>query len=105
MLDLQAINNENVSPILELKNKRSIMNKDLKLNQVYTISKKGMWTNETLKMIMDVIERGTYLLRRTNESWNIPLSSFFDHLKDKIRSKKIGPKVVFIEKIDVGMII
>jgi hypothetical protein len=105
MLDLQAINNENVSPILELKNIRSIMDKDLKLNQVYTISKKGMWTNETLKMVMDVIERGTYLLRRTNKSWNIPLNSLSNHLKDKTRSKKIGPKCVFIEKKDVGMII
>jgi hypothetical protein len=64
-----------------------------------------MWTNETLKTIMDVIERGTYLLRRTNKSWNIPLNLFFDHLKDKTRSKKIGPKGVFIEKKDDVVII
>ncbi len=37
------------------------MNKDPKLNQVLTISKKGMWTNETLKTIMDVIKRGTFV--------------------------------------------
>jgi hypothetical protein len=88
MLDLQAINNENVSLILELKNKRSIMNKDLKLNQVYVISKKGMRTNEALKMVMDVIKRGIYLLRRTNKSSNIPLNSLSNHLKDKTRSKE-----------------
>lgn len=50
-----------MSHILELDNKRSIMNKDPKLNQVFTISKKGMWTNETLKTILDVIKRGTFV--------------------------------------------
>jgi hypothetical protein len=61
---------------------------------------------KTLKTVMDVIKRGTYLLRRTNKPWNIPLNSFSNHLKDKTRSKKIGPKGVIIrEKKDDVMII
>jgi hypothetical protein len=50
-----------------------------------------MSTNETLKVVMDAIESKTYSLRMANKSWNIPLSSFFDHLNGKTRFEKMGP--------------
>jgi len=47
--------------------------------------------DETLKIIMDAIERGTHSLRRANRSWHIPMNSLFDHMSGKIRSRKMGP--------------
>jgi hypothetical protein len=55
-----------------------------------------MGTNETLKEVMDAIESKTYSLKRANKSWNIPLSSFFDHLNRKIRFEKVGPCSMFM---------
>jgi hypothetical protein len=63
-----------------------------------------MWTNEALEVTMDVVERGTHSLRRANRSWNIPMSSFFDHLNGKTRSKKMGIRGVLIEEKDVIVI-
>jgi len=38
--------------------------------------RKGMWTNETLKEEMDVIERKKHSIRRVSKSWNIPMNFF-----------------------------
>jgi hypothetical protein len=35
-----------------------------------------MWANEAIEATMDVVEKGTYSLRRANISWDIPLNSF-----------------------------
>jgi hypothetical protein len=51
-----------------------------------------MWTNEMLKATMDVIKRGTHFLKRANKSWNIPMSSFANHLNEKTKSRKMGPR-------------
>jgi hypothetical protein len=40
-------------------------------------------------------------LKKANWSWNIPLTSLFDHLNGKIRSQKMGPTNVLIEEEDV----
>jgi hypothetical protein len=53
-------------------------------------TRKGMWTDETLKVVMDVIEKGTHSLRRARKSWNIPMNSLVDQLNGKIRSMKMG---------------
>jgi hypothetical protein len=42
-----------------------------------------MWMEEALKTLMDVVKRGICSLKRANRSWNVPLSSFFDHLNGK----------------------
>ncbi len=60
--------------------------------------------DETLKTTMDVVERGTHSLRRANRSWNIPMSSLFDHLCGKIRSRKIGPRGVLTKEEGLAVI-
>jgi hypothetical protein len=55
-------------------------------------TKRGMWTNEMLKATMDAIQRGTHPLKRANKSWNIPISSFTNHLNGKTKSRKMGPR-------------
>jgi hypothetical protein len=57
-----------------------------------------MWTYETLKAIMDVIENGTHSMKRVNKSWNIPINSFINHLNGKTKSKKMWPKGVLTKK-------
>jgi len=57
-------------------------------------TKRGMWTNETLELVMDVVENGTYSLWRAKRAWNIPMSSISYHLNGKTRSKKMGPRGV-----------
>jgi hypothetical protein len=44
--------------------------------------RKGMWTDETLEIAMDDVERMTHSLR-TNMSWNIPMNSLSNHLNGK----------------------
>jgi hypothetical protein len=63
-----------------------------------------MWTNETLEATMAIVERGTHSLRRSSRSWNIPMSSFFDHLNGKTKSKKMGLGGVLIQEKDVILI-
>jgi hypothetical protein len=37
---------------------------------------------------MDIIDRGVTSMIEANKHWNIPLSSFVDHLNGKTKSKK-----------------
>jgi len=53
---------------------------------------------------MDVVENGTYSLRRASRAWNIPMSSISNHLNEKIKSKKTKQGDVLIEEKDVAMI-
>jgi hypothetical protein len=57
-----------------------------------------MWTNETLKTTMDVVEKGTHSLRKINRLWNVPMNSFIDHLNGKTKSKKMGLRGLLIKK-------
>jgi len=59
----------------------------VQLNRAFTTCKKGMWTNDALKTTMTIVDKRTHSLRRANKAWNIPLSSFFDHLNGKTRFK------------------
>jgi hypothetical protein len=53
-------------------------------------TRRGMWMDETLKIAMDVVERGTHFLKRASRSWNIPMNSLSDHPSGKTRSRKMG---------------
>jgi hypothetical protein len=66
--------------------------------------RRSMWTNEALKTTMDVVEKGTHSLRRTNKSWNIPMNSLSNHLNGKTRFRKMGLGGVLIEKEDSKVI-
>ncbi len=74
------------------------------VNKVPPVRKKKEWTNQSLEEIMEAIERGTHSLKKEKRFWNIPLSSFFDHLNAKTRSKKMGPACV-LTKEDVVTIV
>jgi hypothetical protein len=67
-------------------------------------TKRGMWTDGTLEVAMDIVERGTHSLRKVSKSWNIPMSSIVDHLNGKTIFRKMGPRGVLIEEDDVTMI-
>ncbi len=91
MLDLQVTdlttNNENLPPTLDPQNKKIAP----QLNQMFKKTRRGMWIDETFEVVMDVIERGIYSLRKANRSWNLPMSSLVDHLHGKTKSRKMGP--------------
>jgi len=53
-----------------------------------------------LEEAMDAIENGTTSLRKANRHWNIPLTSLFDHLYGKTRSRKPRPVSVLTIKED-----
>jgi len=62
-----------------------------------------LWIDDALETIMDVVER-THSLRKASRTWNIFLSSLFDHLNGKRRSRKVGLGGVFIIEEDVEVI-
>lgn len=53
---------------------------------------------------MDVVEKRTHSLRCANITWNIFLSSLFNHLNGKTRFWKMGPIGVLMAKKDVKVI-
>jgi hypothetical protein len=89
-------NKENFLPTFEAQNKRLVP----QLNQMPSTIERGMWTNEALETTMDVIERGTYSLRKANNSWDILMNSFFCHLNGKTKSMKMGLGSVLIREED-----
>ncbi len=92
--------NKEIFPLaLKLQRKRSTQ-----MNQVFSTTRRGMWTYEALELTMDVVENGTYSLRKTSRAWNILMNSIFDHLNGKPISRKMGPKCVLIEEDDATMI-
>jgi hypothetical protein len=63
-------------------------------------TKRGMWTNEALEAVMDVVEKGTHSLKRDSKSWNISMISITNLLNGKTKSRKMGPRGVLAEKED-----
>jgi hypothetical protein len=61
---------------------------------------KGKWTSEQLEEAMDVVENGTISLRKASKQWNISLTSFFNHLYGKTRTRELGPIVILTLKED-----
>jgi len=53
-----------------------------------------MWTYEIVKTTINVVEKGTYSLRKARRSWNIPLNSLSNYLNNKTRSMKMEPRGV-----------
>jgi hypothetical protein len=49
---------------------------------------------------MDVIENGTTSLKKASRHYNIPLTSLFDHLYGKTRSRKLRPASVLTVEED-----
>jgi hypothetical protein len=74
------------------------------LNQVPLTTRRGMWMDEALEISMDVVEGGMHSLKRANMSWNIPMSSLYDHMNGKSKSRRMGPGGVLIEEKDSIMI-
>ncbi len=54
-----------------------------------------MWTYEIVETTMDVVEKGTYSLRKSRRSWNISLNSLSNHLNNKTIFMKMKPRGVF----------
>jgi hypothetical protein len=78
---------ENVPPSLGQKPTK----KQKKTNRCNPLITRGKPTYEALEKAMDEIENGRTSLRKVNRHWNIPLTSLFDHLDGKRRSKKPRP--------------
>jgi hypothetical protein len=82
-MDLQATNptsnKENLPPTLDPQKGRLAP----QLNRMPSTIRKSMWPNKALETTVDVVEKGTHSLRKANKSWNIPMSSPFNHLNGK----------------------
>jgi len=68
--------------------------------RVPTINPRGTWSKESLETTMDVVERGITSLWGANKFWGILVTSLFDHLNGKTKSRKIGPPNVLNEEDD-----
>lgn len=66
-------------------------------------SVRGKWTHESLKEAMDAMKKQTTLLKTTNRSWNISLTTFFLSYEwwDTIQ-KNVELTCVIIEKEDAS---
>jgi hypothetical protein len=98
MLDLSATNPASNKKNLPLAPNPQKRKSTPQLNRTPSTTRRGMWMDETLKTTMDVVERGTHSLRRPNRSWNIRMSSIFNHLNGKIRSRKMGLRRVLTKE-------
>lgn len=53
---------------------------------------------------MNVIKNGTCLMRKATIFWNIPFTSFFNHLNGRITSRKMGPSRVLLDEEDLVIV-
>jgi hypothetical protein len=67
---------------------------------VLTTNPRGKQSNESLEVAMYVVERGITSLHGANNFRGIAITSFFDHLYGKAKSKKIGPPSVLTQEED-----
>jgi hypothetical protein len=58
---------------------------------VLAINPRGKWSNESLEIAMDAVERGITSFLGANKFWGILVTSFSDHLNGKTISRKIEP--------------
>jgi hypothetical protein len=63
-----------------------------------TINPRGKWSNESLEIAMDGVERGITSSLEANKFWGILVTSISNHLNGKTKSRKIGPSGVLIEE-------
>ncbi len=71
-----------------------------KTSRVLAINPRSHWSNESLEIVMDVIECGITSLLGANKFWGIPVISLSHHLNGKTTSRIIGPMDVLIEEED-----
>jgi hypothetical protein len=50
------------------------------------------WTNQILDEAMEVVERGTNMIKKASRNRGIPLSYFINHLSGRTRNKRIRSK-------------
>ncbi len=67
---------------------------------MHVINPRGKWSNESLEISMDTIERGITSSLGASKFCDIPPTSFYDLLNGKTISRKIGPLSVLIEEED-----
>jgi hypothetical protein len=65
-----------------------------KTNKVLNATKLAKWTHQHLENAMDVMEKGHIYLQKVTRYWNIPFTSFSNHLNGRIRSRKMEPQGV-----------
>ncbi len=76
-----------------------------RVNKCSPLITRGKWTNEALEEAMDAIENGTNSLRKASRHQNIPLTSLFNHLYGKTRSRKLGlVSVLIVEKNQIMVV-
>jgi hypothetical protein len=71
-----------------------------KTNKVIDINPRGMWSNESLEIAMNVVEPDITSLLGPNKFWGRFVTSLSDHLNGKSISRKIGPSGVLTEEED-----
>jgi hypothetical protein len=71
---------------------------------VHATNPKGKWSSESLVVAMDVVERGIISLWEANKFWGILITSLFDLLYGKTRSRKIGPLGVLTQVEDEAIV-
>jgi hypothetical protein len=98
-LGQNGVATENVPPSFEHEPTR----KQKKINRCNPLITKGKWTNEALEEAMDAIENGTISLRKASRHWNVPLTSLFEHLYGKTKSKK--PRLVGMLIIEENQVV
>jgi hypothetical protein len=62
-------------------------------NRVPAINPRGKWSNESLEIAMDAIERGITSFMGANKFWGIFVTSFSDHLNGKTKVGKLNQLV------------
>jgi predicted HTH domain antitoxin len=58
----------------------------------------------TSRVAMDIVERGHISLQKVARYWNIPFTSFLDHLNGRIRRGKMGPQGVLTKHEDARIV-
>jgi len=91
MVDQQVVNKENV--LLQVRSNMTTQKSTI-TNRVPAINPISKLSNESLEIAIDAVEHDITILQGPNKFWGILVTSLFDHLNGKTRSRKIGPSGV-----------
>jgi hypothetical protein len=61
--------------------------------------------DQHLENAMDIVEKAEHIsLRKATMYWNIPLTSFSNHLNGRTKRRKVGPRGVLTKQKDVAIV-
>ena len=66
------------------------------------MKKRGQWSNEALNLAIERIDQG-YTMAEVSRKYKIPRSSLGDHIMERTKGRKMGPKTILSQEEEMKL--